>query len=206
MKLRSAILCLTLLTPALFISAYGQYFDKYYGIGPAYAVPLSNREYINNPSTRSGRFFYRELINEHVAAGLDVSFAGYNDYIPPAVYQSQNQAIFTDFYNYTDNVGVALAGEYLFRPDKKLIPYLGFAAGASYTRLRLYYNIYSNKDTKWSGLIRPYGGAMFRFGAKTSWGAFANASFEHAFLNAPDYDYKGLSSLALQVGFVYLNW
>ena len=187
-------------------SARAQYFDKYYGVGPAVSVPLSNRSYIDNVSTRAGRFFYRELINEHVAAGIDVSFAGYNDYIPPAVYQSQNQAIFTDFYNYTDHAGLALAGEYLFRPDKKLIPYVGLAGGASYTRLRLYYNIYSNKDTKWSGMIRPYGGAMVRFGTKTSWGAFAHASFEHALLNAPDYDYKGLSALAFQIGFVYLNW
>lgn len=191
----------------MLVSAAGaQYFDKYYGIGPAVSAPLSNRSYIDNPSTRSARFFYRELINEHVSAGIDVSFAGYNDYIAPAVYQSQNQAIFTDFYNYTDVAALALAGEYLFRPDKKLIPYLGFAAGASYTRLRLYYNIYSNKDTKWSGLVRPYGGAMVRFGDKTSWGAFANASFEHMFLKAPDYDYSGLSSVAFQVGFVYLNW
>lgn len=187
-------------------SAIGQYFDKYYGLGISYSTPLSNRSYIDESSIRSYRFTYRELINEHVSAGIDVSYASYNDYIPGQVYQSGNQSVFTDFYPYTTQIGLGLAGEYLFRPDKKLIPFAGLTVGAAYSRLQLYYNIYSNTDNVWSPLLRPYGGAMVRLGTKTSWGFFATAALDHSFLKASEYGYSGFSSLGLQAGFVYLNW
>ena len=187
-------------------AAFGQYFDKFYGVGMSFSAPLSNRDYINDASLKSGRFFYRELLNERVSAGLDVTYTQYDDYIPAQTYTSGSQTVFTDFYPYTTQIGVSLAGEYLFRPEGRLIPYAGLAVGADYARLKLYYNIYSNTETKWSPLVRPYGGAILRLGTKTSWGFFACAVYQHSFLKAPDYGYSGLSSVGLQAGLVYLNW
>lgn len=200
------LLVLSVLFTGLVCPASAQYFDKYYSFGPAYSMPLSNRSYISKPTVRSGKFSYRELLNERVSAGVDLSVSMYDDYIPPQVYQSGNQAVYTDFYPYTTQYGLALSGEYLFRPEAKLIPYVGFSAGAAFTSMKLYYNIYDNSATKWAPLLRPYGGAMLRLGSNTSWGAFACAFFDQNFVRSEDYGYKGLSSLSLQAGLVYLNW
>ncbi len=182
------------------------YFDKYYGFGPVLSLPLSNRSFIDKTSLKGARFFYREMLNENVSAGLDLGYAGFNDYTPPAVYTSPGSAVYTDLYNYVDHYTVAISGEYIFSPYKRVMPYAGVGLGASYTNIRLYYNIYNDAQTKWGALIRPYAGVMMRFGKRSSWGAFANVLMDYSTLRAPDYDYKGFSSLALQAGIVYLNW
>jgi len=61
----------------------GTYYDKYFGAGPIASVPLSNRDFIDNRSLRGARFFYRELINDRVSAGFDLSYLAYDDYLPP---------------------------------------------------------------------------------------------------------------------------
>lgn len=203
--------CLKFLLPLLLLSigAYkgtAQYFDKYYGVAAVGSLPLSNREFINDPSIRGIKLMYRELLNEKLSAGFDFNYSGYKDYTEPRVYPTGNGAVFTDFFGYVDQYSITLSGEYLFAPDKKLIPYLGFGGGASYSSFRLYYNVYQNSERKWSGIIRPYGGAILRFGSKTSWGAFTSLSLDHSFVKAPDFDYKGLASMNLQIGLVYLNW
>jgi opacity protein-like surface antigen len=182
------------------------YFDKYYGFGPMVSLPLSNRSFIDKTSLRGARFFYREMLNEYVSAGLDLSYAGYNDYTPPAVYTSPGSAVYTDLYSYVDQYAVSVSGEYNFSPYKRFMPYVGFGLGAAHTNIRLYYNIYDDAESKWSVLIRPYAGLMMRFSKRSSWGAFANVLMDYSTLRAPDYDYKGFSSVALQAGIVYLNW
>lgn len=182
------------------------YFDKYYGFAGVAAVPVSNRSFLGNPSVKGGRFMYREMLNDKVSAGIDLTFAGYDDYTPPKLYQNDNSAVYTDFYNYVNHFGISVAGEYLFRPEGKVIPFAGAGLGAAYTSVRVYYNIYNNRESKWSVLMRPYAGAIFRFGTRTSWGAFASANFDYSALRMPNYDYKGFATLSLQAGLVYLNW
>jgi len=182
------------------------YFDKYYGGGAMLSVPLSNRSFLSNPTTRGGRFFYREMLNDRVSAGFDVTFAGYNDYSPPQVYQSSNSAVYTDFFNYVNQFTVSVAGEYLFRPEGRVIPFAGAGLGATYSSVRIYYNIYDDRETKWAVLLRPHAGALVRFGTRTSWGAFASATFDYTFLKMPNFDYNGFATLALQAGLVYMNW
>jgi len=182
------------------------YFDKYYGGGAMISVPLSNRSFLAKPTVRSGGFFYREMLNDRVSAGFDVSFAGYDDYTPPKLYESANSAVYTDFYNYVNRFTVAVAGDYLFRPEGKVIPFAGAGLGASYTSVRIYYNIYDDRETKWSVSLTPHAGALFRFGTRTSWGAFASAGFDYSFLTMPNFDYKGFGALSLQAGLVYMDW
>jgi len=182
------------------------FYDKFFGAGPIASIPLTNRDFIDNRSLKGVRFFYRELINDRVSAGFDFSYVTYNDYLPPKVYDDGTQAIYTDIYNNMDQYAVTVSGEYNFRPEARLMPFAGLGAGAAYSSINLYYNIYSDSERKWSGLIRPYGGAIFRLSSKWSWAAFSTVSLDHALLNLPDYDYKGFSALNLQVGLVFLDW
>jgi len=182
------------------------YYDKFFGAGPVVSFPLSNKEFIDKVALRGARFFYRELINDRVSAGFDFSYVSYSDYIPPRVYVNGSQSVYTDLYNNVDQYAITVSGEYNFRPEAMLMPYAGFGGGAGYSIFNLYYNIYSDSDRKWSGLIRPYGGAMLRFGSKSSWAFFSTVSFDHAFVKAPDYDYNGFSSLNIQAGLVFLDW
>lgn len=182
------------------------FYDKFFGGGPIVSTPLSNRDFIDKQSVKGIRFFYRELINNRVSAGFDFSYITYNDYLPPKVYDDGTQAIYTDIYNNLDQYAITVSGEYNFRPDARLMPFVGLGAGAAYSSINLYYNIYSDSDRKWSGLVRPYGGAIFRFSSKSSWAAISTLSFDHAMLKLPDYDYNGFSALNLQVGLVFLDW
>ncbi|MFZ9504743.1 MAG: hypothetical protein ACO263_09255 [Cyclobacteriaceae bacterium] len=184
----------------------GTYYDKYFGAGPIASVPLSNRDFIDNRSLRGARFFYRELINDRVSAGFDLSYLAYDDYLPPRVFDDGTTAIFTDLYNAVEQYAVTVSGEYNFRPGQQIMPYAGLGGGASYSTFALYYNIYSDAQNKWSGLIRPYAGVFFRFSDKSTWAAFTTASFDHAFVKAPDYDYNGFSAFNLHVGLVFLDW
>jgi hypothetical protein len=182
------------------------YYDKFFGAGPVASFPLSNRSFIDNVALRGLRFFYRELINERVSAGFDFSYVSYSDYLPPKVYGTSLQSVYTDLYNNVDQYAITVSGEYNFRPEARLMPFAGLGGGAAYSIFNLYYNIYSDSDRKWSGLIRPYGGAMFRFGPKSSWALFSTISLDHAFVKAPDYDYNGFSSMNIQAGLVFLDW
>lgn len=182
------------------------YYDKFFGAGPVVSNPLSNRDFIDKVAVRGIRFFYRELINDRVSAGFDFSYVSYSDYIPPRVYNNGLQSVYTDLYNNVDQYAVTVSGEYNFRPEAMVMPYAGLGGGAGYSIFNLYYNIYSDSDRKWSGLIRPYGGAMLRFGSKSSWAFFSTISLDHAFVKVPDYDYNGFSSLNIQAGLVFLDW
>jgi len=182
------------------------YFDKYYGVAGVASLPLSNRSFLGKGTVRGGRFMYREMLNDRVAAGIDLTFGAFDDYTPPRLYETDNSTVYTDFYNHVNQFGISLAGEYLFKPEGKVIPYAGAGLGASYTSVRIYYNVYDNKEAKWSVLMRPYAGAIFRFGTRTSWGAFASAHFDYSTLRMPNYDYRGFAAVSLQAGLVYLNW
>ncbi|MFM8349420.1 MAG: hypothetical protein ACKOAR_15355 [Bacteroidota bacterium] len=216
MKISVRILILVALIAMIAPSGYAQrfdsvfrsmpYFDKYYGFAGVASIPVSNRSFLGNPSVKGGRFMYREMLNDRVSAGLDITFAGYDDYTPPRLYQNDNSAVYTDFYNNVNQFGISVSGEYLFRPEGKVIPFAGAGLGASYTSVRVYYNVYDNRESKWSVLIRPYAGAMIRFGTKTSWGAFASANLDYSTLKMPNYDYQGFATLSFQAGLVYLNW
>lgn len=182
------------------------YYDKFFGAGPVVSFPLSNRNFIDNTALRGLRFFYRELISERVSGGFDFSYVTYSDYLPPRVYTTGLQSVYTDLYNNVDQYAVTVSGEYNFRPEARLMPFAGLGGGAAYSIFNLYYNIYSDSDRKWSGLIRPYGGAILRFGPKSSWAFFSTISLDHAFVKAPDYDYNGFSSMNIQAGLVFLDW
>jgi hypothetical protein len=208
--LRLTIVCCLFYTATVRAQNYDTllmpYFDKYYGFGPLLSVPLTNRSFIDKVSLRGARFFYREMLSEHVAAGLDLSYAGFNDYIPPAVYTSPGSSVYTDLYNYVDHYSATVSGEYIFSPYKRFMPYAGVGLGASYTNFRLYYNIYEDGASKWGVLVRPYAGIMMRFSKRSSWGAFANLHMDYSTVRAADFDYKGFSTMAFQAGIVYLNW
>lgn len=184
----------------------GTYYDKFFGAGPLLSIPLSNREFLDNRSVKGARFFYREVINDRVSAGFDLSYSAYNDYIPPQVYNDGNSAIYTDLYNTVEQYAITISGEYNFRPDTRVMPYAGLGAGAGFTNVGLYYNIYSDTGQKWSGLIRPYAGATFRFSERSPWALYTTLSLDHSFVKLPDFDYNGFSALNLQIGLVFLDW
>lgn len=184
----------------------GTYYDKFFGAGPILSVPLSNRDFLDKQTVKGARFFYREVINDRVSAGFDLSYSAYNDYLPPKVYQDGLTAIYTDIYNTLEQYSLTISGEYNFRPEARVMPYAGLGAGAGFTSVALYYNIYNDSGQKWAGVLRPYAGASFRFSDRSPWAAFTTISIDHSFVKLPDYDYNGFSALNIQVGLVFLDW
>ena len=190
---------------ALATPCLGQYFDKYFGLVYDANKPLSNTEFIKNISRRGAKLIYREFINEKFCIGGEVGFATYNDYVPPAVYTSDNVSIYTDIYGYVYNYTISLSGEYFFMTGK-VMPYVGFGLGAARNKFSAYYNVFENHEIKWGALIRPNVGALLRFGKKTSWGATAGLHLDYSTTKSVDFDYRNFSNIGFQVGLVYMNW
>jgi hypothetical protein len=179
--------------------ALAQDFRKYYSIVFDANKPLSNKEYIDNISTRGAKFVYREFINERFTMGGELGFATYNDHLPPGVYGS-NPAVYAEVFSYVYNYTLTLSGEYYFVKNRWILPYAGLGLGVSYSRIDAYYNIFQDEEKKWGALIRPNAGVLMRFGKTSRWGASIGLHLDYSTIKSENFDYKNFSNLGLQAG------
>jgi hypothetical protein len=168
--------------------------------------PVSNTDLIDGFTSRGVKVGYRQLLNEHFLAGADLNGSSYNGYEPRQTYRTSGGALTTDFYNYAYVYGLTLSGDYLFSPDKKLQPYVGFGMGASYINYTVYYNVFSDQQNKWGVLLRPEAGLLFRFGKYSSWGVQGGLHFDFSTARSKDYGYDNFSNVGVQIGLVLFDW
>jgi hypothetical protein len=186
-------------------AAQSQSFDKFFMVSLDMNKPISNTDFIKDPTARGLKLGYRQLLNEHFLVGVDLNTASYKGYAPRQTYASSNGALTTDFFRYAYVYGVTLAGDYLFFPDKKLQPYVGLGIGASYVDYTVYYNVYSSNDPNWGVLLRPEAGALLRIGKYSSWGIQGGVHFDFSTAKSTDFGYNNFSNVGVHVGIVFFN-
>lgn len=185
---------------------FGQYFDKTYGVSLNVNAPLSNTEYVSNVSARGFRLAYREMINEKLFGGIDLTNSSLTEHKPRQTYTSGSSAITTDIFNYTYNYGATLTIDYLLNTEKKLMPYAGLGVGASFVRYQQYYNVYTSQSDGWGVLIRPQLGVLYRLRENSSWAFQAAFHYDYSSAKSEELALGSFSLIGLQVGFVVLDW
>jgi hypothetical protein len=166
-------------------------------------LPMTNKDFISKASAKGVRIGYRERINDRFYMGIDVNYAGYSDYTPRQTYYSPSGALTTDFFKYATSYGAVMSGDYLFRPDRKVMPFVGLGIGASYSSFNVYYNLYSETDSGWGFLMRPEAGAIVKFGQRGFWGLITSVHFDYSTVKSDTFAYKNFTSLGLRTGLIF---
>lgn len=201
--MRYALLFSILMTAG---QATAQYFDKVFFIGWVANAPLTNKEFVGSPTARGARLGYRELINPKLAAGIDLTMATYDEYIPRQTYYSQGSALTTNFTHLVNNYGATLSVEYLFREEKRLMPYAGLGAGIAYNNYKIFYNIFSANDNVFGFLARPRVGAWYRLSERRSWAVNASFHIEYSTTRSEQMGYDYFLNPGFEIGLVLLDW
>lgn len=183
-----------------FIPGISQDFKKYYAVVFDANKPLTNKEFINNPSTRGGRFIYRESINNRFSAGGEIGFATYNDHLPPQTYPSGSSTVFAELFTYAYNYSLTISGEYYFTEGMWIKPFVGFGLGAAYNRYTSFYNVFADSDGVWGALFRPNAGALMRFGKKSRWAGRVSTHFDYSTTKSPNFDYNSFINVGVDAG------
>lgn len=183
-----------------------QYFDKVLFVGWTGNVPVANRDFVESVTLRGGRIGYREIINSRVMAGIDLTTASYDKYLPRQTYYSSGSAITTDFTHWVTNYGATLSGEYLFREEQRLMPYVGLGLGVAYNSYKIYYNVFSSADNVFGFLARPRAGAWFRFSERSTWGVNVAVHVEYSTAKSEATGYKYFLNPGFEIGLVRLDW
>jgi hypothetical protein len=200
-------LWITILSICVASVASGQsLYERYFSISYDVNVPLVNTGYVKDVSTRGFQVGFRQKINEKFYAGLDLNDATYSSHIPRQTYSTDGGALTTDFYNYVYSYGGAIAAEYYFDNEKKIMPFVGIGIGATYNEYTQYYNLFSNSDKKWGMLLRPQAGAIFKLGKFESWGLITAIHLDYSTAKSKDFGYDNFMNVGFRVGLVFFDW
>lgn len=187
-------------------AASAQFYDKMFFAGWNINTPLTNTDYIGQSSTRGARLGYRELLNDHFAVGVDITWATFDDFTPRQTYYQQNYALTTDFYNYANNYGLLLTGDYYFYTEKKVMPYVGFGAGLGYNNYKRYYNVYADGKNAFGLLMRPQAGVWLKFNERKNWAFNASVHLDFSTAKSTEVGYRNFANAGFELGFVFLDW
>lgn len=173
-------------------------------------VPLSNTDWIGNTSTRGAKIGYRMFIGRErrFSGGLDFNWGQYDEYKPKETFENSNGAITTDYFNYVQQYGLTVSGQYYFPIGEKerFFPYVGLGLGANRNQYLVYYNIYRDTDNAFGLLARPEAGILVRVGARRKTGIMAAVHYDYSTNKTETYNYSNFSSLGFQLGIAMLQW
>jgi hypothetical protein len=166
-------------------------------------LPLTNTGFINDVSIKGFRIGYRERITDRFYMGIDVNYAGYSDYAPRQTHYYDGGALTTDYYKYATVYGAMMTSEYLFRVERKVMPFLALGLGASHQSYSVYYNLYSQNDSGWGFLVRPEAGAIVKFGSRGVWGLISSVHFDYSSNKSDAFAYKNFTNLGFRTGLIF---
>lgn len=173
-----------------------------------YNLPLSNTDFVGDGTSAGAKVGCRFRIAEsRFSAGVDFSWATYNEYVPETTFREPGSALTTDFFKYVYNYGFVVSGQYTFQLGNPEIfmPYAGLGLGANFNTYKLYYNAFEEEDNGAGFLVRPEAGIVIRFGERRALGAIAGVSYDFSTNKSKDYDYSNFSNLGFQLGIVVTN-
>ena len=182
-----------------------QDFDRYFYVTWNYNTPLSDTEWIGDPSIEGLKMGYRKLITDRIAAGVDFTWSVYDQYEPTTTFVSNDGAITTDYFKYVYNYGITATGQYFLPVNSmNILPYVGIGVGAAYNRYAMYYNIYTDEDTSWGFLARPEVGVLFTFSKKV--GATVAAHYDYSTAKSDYFELSNFSHYGFNVGLVFTSY
>lgn len=185
--------------------AMGQDFDKYFYASWNYKTPLSDTNWLGDPSASGVKFGYRKIINDRFSAGFDFTWSAYEEYKPTATFVTDDGAITTDYFNDLYSYGLTLNGQY-FLPvnSSRVLPFIGIGVGAGLNRYAQYYNIYTETDSSWGFLARPEVGVLFAFGGKV--GIIAGAHYDYTTAKSDFFELSDFSAYGFNLGIVLMSY
>jgi hypothetical protein len=191
-----------------FVNAQAQ--ESYFFINWDVNTPLTNKEWIDNTSTRGAKIGFRKFLGSEsrYALGVDVNWAYFQEYKPRETFQTPGGAITTDYFNDLFQLAITAQGQYHFPVGKRehVFPYAGIGIGANRNDFTVSYNIYQDEDYSWGFLARPEAGVLVRFGTRRKLGAMAAVHYDFSTAKSDSYDYKIFSSIGFQLGVMFMNW
>jgi hypothetical protein len=186
--------------------ASAQYFDKLFFLSWTANTPLANKDFVGSPTARGARIGYREILQERVTIGVDLTMATYDQHVPRQTYYSQGSAFTTDFTNWVNTYGATISSEYLFFQDRRLMPYAGIGLGVAYNSYKIFYNVFNSQDNALGFLARPRVGAWYRFSDRSAWGINVAIHCEYSTTRSDQMGYKYFLNPGFEIGLVHLNW
>lgn len=182
-----------------------QDFDRYFYVTWNYNTPLSDTEWIGDPSIEGLKMGYRKLITDRIAAGVDFTWSVYDQYEPTTTFVSDDGAITTDYFKYIYNYGITANGQYFLPVNSmNILPFVGIGVGAVYNRYAMYYNIYTDEDTAWGFIARPEVGVLFTFSKKV--GATVAAHYDYSTAKSDYFELSNFSHYGFNVGLVFTSY
>jgi opacity protein-like surface antigen len=197
MKIKLIVVLMLVATAA---SEAQSIYDNYVSASWDYNMPLSNNSFINSSSSQGFQMGFRKKI-ERFYVGADFNYATYSEYKSRQTTFADNAATTTDIYNYIYNYGFTLNADYIFRPFKKLMPFVGMGIGANSISYSMFYNIYSSKDTGIGGLFRPQAGALLKLGKDSKVALTAVVHYDYSTASSSIFNYSSFSTFGFRLGF-----
>jgi len=191
----------------LVINSFAQ--ENYAYIAWNYQYPLTNREWLKDPSSRGGAVGYKVFLNgsRRFSLGGEVNWTTFTQYAPTETFYNTNGAITTDYFKYVYSYGIVLSSQYYFPMGEKelFFPYVGLGLGANRNTYTLFYNIYSEEYKAWGFLGRPEAGIVIRFSEGRSLGAIAAVHYDFSTNKNSEFGYKNFSSAGFKIGLVLMS-
>jgi hypothetical protein len=200
--MRSILVFLFLLNAFM---ASAQLFDGVFHIGWNTTKPLSDKDFIEGTTSRGLRLGYTKYINNRFGVGLEGMYTTLDEYVPRQTYYYDGGAITTDIFNYLYYFTIGAQGQYYFLEAGKLQPYAAMGIGITFTEYKLFYNIYSDSDSRNSLYLRPELGVNYRFKEYGGWGLKSTIGYEYATNKSEYFDIRNFSAINFQFGVVFFT-
>ena len=177
-------------------------YDNYISVSWDYNIPLSNSSFVGKGTGLGFQLGMRKKINRFYV-GFDANYAGYSDYSARQTTYADNSASTTDVHKYVYSYGFTLNTDYVFRPFKKLMPFVGLGLGVNSNTYKMFYNIYSNTDNSLGVLVRPQAGALLKLGKDSGVAITGVIHYDYSSASSPVLNYSSFSSIGFRLGVAF---
>ena len=178
-------------------------YDNYLSFSWDYNLPLTNKNFISNGSSLGFQIGFRKKFDRFYV-GADINNATYSEHTARQTLYADNSATTTDTYNYIYSYGFTLNGDYIFRPFKKFMPFVGLGIGANSFSYKTYYNIYTSGDSGLGALFRPQAGFLMKLGQDSKIAITGVVHYDYSTVESTIFNYSGFSAIGFRLG-VALN-
>ena len=162
--------------------------------------PFGNtHDYIAKTSFRGFSLDYRYQVTENLAVGIGTGWYTFYEKKEYDTYTSPDNALTVSGlqYRYINSMPILVVGDYYFKPEEKLSPFVGLGIGTFYNIVTTDLGQYSFETRAWQFCLAPEAGVRVKF--ETVSGFFSlryNNNFEST-------DLEGQSFLSLNIGLMY---
>ncbi|WP_051364331.1 outer membrane beta-barrel protein [Flavobacterium limnosediminis] len=162
-----------------------------------YSVGLAS-DFIDNVSFRGLGFEYRNMVKPNIGVGVGIGYNFFYEKKDYGTYVNGNESLTGIQFRYLHNVPMMVAGDYYFKPNTKINPFVGFGIGGNYISKRTEMGVFMIEDEAFQFAFRPEAGAIFQAGPD------AMISFTAKYIIGTDADdIDAQSYLALNLGYVF---